>query len=98
MEPITLILLALLAGAGTAAVVVEILSWRAVDSYIRSRSAASGSAEIIRKRLASGRYEVVVGVFTPLGAKVATQSWDARALDPALQDRFCGRNVIKIIT
>ncbi|VVJ24864.1 Uncharacterised protein [Amycolatopsis camponoti] len=96
MEPITLILLALLAGAGTAAIVVDVLSWRTVDSFIMAQPTTSGSAEIIKNRLASGRYQVVAGVFSPLGTKVATRSWEASTLEPLLQNRFGNRDAIKI--
>jgi len=100
VEPITLILLALLAGAGVgaAAVIVEVLSYRAVDRYVSSISVTRGSAQIIRNRLQSGRYEVVVGVFGPAGSKLASQSWDAGQLDSTLEQRFGKQNVIQITT
>ncbi|MBV9447312.1 MAG: hypothetical protein JO345_15625 [Streptosporangiaceae bacterium] len=97
MEPITLLLIALLFGAG-AAIVIEILSWSTVDEYVLSKSVANGSARIIRKRLESGRYQVVVGVFRPSGSKIVSQSWDAAQLDTTLQTHFGGQDVIQIKT
>jgi hypothetical protein len=98
MEPITLILIALLAAGAGAAVIVELLSWSTIEEYVSSKSIAGGSAKIIKNRLQSGRYHVVVGVFRPSGSEIASQSWQAAQLDTNLETRFGSRNVIQIKT
>lgn len=98
MEPITLIIIALLASAAGAAIMVEILSWGTVDTFVVSRSVANGSANIIKKRLESGRYQVVVGVFGSTGGEIYTQSWNAGELDVSLVERFGSRDAIQIKT
>jgi hypothetical protein len=96
MEPISLLLIALFAGAGAAA--VASLTWDTVRSFIRTNAVPAGSATVIRKRLASGNYSVVVGVFNGRGTKVASNTWTAAAIDSALLSQFGGKNVLKIRT
>lgn len=97
MDPLSLLFFALLVGTG-AAIVVSILTWTAIDEFVQLKVAKAGSAEIIRRRLSSGRYEVVAGVFSATGAKAASQRWDAGEIDQDLSRRFGAKNVIKIKT
>jgi hypothetical protein len=96
VEPISLLLIALFAGAGAA--VVASLSWDTLHSFIRAKAVPAGSATVIRKRLASGNYSVVVGVFDRRGTKVASNTWTAEAFDGALLSKFGGKNVLEIRT
>ena len=58
--------------------------------------ARASYAKLIRRRLSSGHYEVVTGVFTTRGSKIASQTWDAAELDQQLTRKFRSSNVITI--
>lgn len=97
MEPISLILL-LLAG-GLAGAALSQLTWTMVDTWIHSRALRGGYAEIISSRLATGDYHVVAGIFSSYGVRTASQTWDARALDPELARRLSASGgVIRVQT
>lgn len=96
MDPITLTLLALLLGAGT--ITIALLTSGVVHKFVASRAARFGTAEIIRKRLSTGRYEVIVGVFNPAGNKIASRRWNTATIDNELNTEFGDGDVIEIRT
>lgn len=85
MEPISMIILALIASlAGGTAVVVAYLNWAAVSDWITLNSLRNGYANVIATRLATGKYQVVAGVFNSYGTRVQSQTWRAAQLDGTL--------------
>jgi hypothetical protein len=82
MEPITMIVLALLAAAGTAAV-----GWGAVQNWVESHRVRGGAAKLLRRRLENGQYKVVGGVFDAGGTRIATNEWTG-TLEADLAARF----------
>lgn len=88
MDPITL-LLALLVG-GAAAAVVTVLTWTAVQTWINRHAIPGGFGEVVRTRMASGRYSVVTGVFDCLGVLRASAKWEVGSFGPELEARFVG--------
>ena len=97
MEPISLIILALMAGlAGGTAVVVAYLKWATVSNWITMNSLRNGYADVIATRLATGKYQVVAGVFNSYVTRTQSQTWRATQLDDTLAGQL-GR-VIRVET
>lgn len=97
MEPISMIILALIASlAGGTAVVVAYLNWATVSNWITLNSLRNGYANVIATRLATGKYQVVAGVFNSYGTRVQSQTWRAAQLDGTLAGQL-GR-VIRVET
>jgi hypothetical protein len=92
MDPITLWLLTLLVGAA----VVGTLTWAAIRSWIYAPRARASLAKLIKKRLASGKVGVVVGIFDAAGGKNDEKSWEAESLDDELKQKFAGKSVATI--
>ena len=95
MEPITLTILAIMAAAagGTALAVV---AWSTVRNWVWGHKVPLGTGEIVQKKLTSGEYVVVAGVFSKWGTQVAKETWRARQLDSELEAEF-RRNGGKIV-
>lgn len=96
VEPFTIFAILLGLAAGGAA--IAILSWSQVDVFVSSNSVRSGTAKIIKRKLDSGEYAVVAGVFDSRGSRIAEESWKASTIDNQLQSRFGNRDEITIVT
>jgi len=95
MEPISLIIWLLTAAAG-AATAVAYLNWSTIRSWIKQNQVSGGHADVIAKRLVTGQYKVVAGVFGPTRMKIHTATWQAKQLDPYLAGRL--NKVIRVQT
>jgi len=96
MEPISLILWLLLTAAAGAATAVAYLNWSTIWSWIMRNQVPGGYADVIAKRLVTGQYKVVAGVFGPTRLKIHSAAWQARQLDPYLASRL--NEVIRVQT
>jgi hypothetical protein len=97
MEPISLIILSLIAAlAGGTVAVVAYLNWATVSNWITLNSLRNGYADVIATRLATGKYKVVAGTFNSYGTRVQSQTWHAGQLDGTLAGQL-GR-VIRVET
>jgi hypothetical protein len=94
MEPISLIILLLTAAAGATA--VAYLNWSTIQNWITRNQVSGGYADVIAKRLVTGQYKVVAGVFGPTRLQIHTTTWQAKRLDPYLAGRLNG--VIRVQT
>jgi hypothetical protein len=92
MDPITLWLLAALG----AALLVGILTWAAIRSWIYAPRSRAALARLVKKRLASGKVGVVAGIFDAAGDKIDEKSWEAESLDDELKQKFAGKSVVSI--
>jgi hypothetical protein len=88
MEPISMIIFLLLSAAAGAGTVVAYLNWSTISSWITRNQVPGGYADIIAKRLATGQFEVVAGVFGPARVQIHSVAWKARQLDPYLASRL----------
>jgi hypothetical protein len=86
MDPITLLVLGVLAATGAAA--ATLVTWAAVRGWINSHRIPGGTARILRTRLATGNYRVVAGVFDQRGLAYTRGQWDSVRLDAELNRRF----------
>lgn len=87
------LLLALLIGAALLAV----LTWSDISSWITTNATGvSKYGEIIKEKLATGNYQVVVGVFDKRNTRTAKTSWTAKELDADLNARFRSANRIVV--
>ena len=97
MTGLELLLLKLLFGGGAAATVFVCLKWKQVRLWIeRHRAAHNGTAEVVKRMLADGNYQVIGNVFDPGGVKVSTKTWTARSLDAELQAQFGNSDRVSI--
>jgi hypothetical protein len=48
----------------------------------------AGTARILRRRLASGRYLIVAGVFTKSGQRITQRTWQAEEIDGEVERRL----------
>ncbi|MCF2528661.1 hypothetical protein [Yinghuangia soli] len=87
MDPFTLALVWSLGGAA-ALVVLGLLTWGTVRRWITRRSAVGDYAELLQRRLESGEYVVVAGVFAADGTQRAAQTWQVDSIDDALAARL----------
>jgi hypothetical protein len=92
MEPISIILI--VTGVMSAAA----LTWRTIKSWIEAHKVPSGYAEVLRERLANGKYRVVAGVFDQRGTQVARREWVKTKIDSDLTTRFGNSDAIRIKT
>jgi hypothetical protein len=95
MEPISLIIWLLTAAAG-AATAVAYLNWSTIWDWITQNQVPGGYADVIAKRLGTGQYKVVAGVFGPTRLQVHSTTWRAKQLDPNLAGRL--NEVIRVQT
>jgi hypothetical protein len=95
MEPISLIIWLLTAAAG-AATAVAYLNWSTIQNWITRNRVSGGYADVIARRLVTGQYEVVAGVFGPTRLQIHTATWKAKQLDPYLTGRLS--EVIRVQT
>jgi hypothetical protein len=84
MEPISLIIALIISAVAGAASTVAYLNWSEIRSWITQNQVPAGYATVIARRLGSGQYEVVAGVFGPSRMQVRSAAWQARQLDPYL--------------
>jgi hypothetical protein len=84
MEPITLVVLAVIAIASAASTI----TWRAINSWITLNKVPEGAATIIKEKLQSGNYKVVSGIFTTEGVLKAQRVWEASRMDEELTGEF----------
>jgi hypothetical protein len=93
MDPITIVALLILGSAAAA------ISQAAIERWIEQNKVPSGTAEIIRKRIANGRVMVVTGIFDSRGSRVISKTWQGRRLDSALEARFSREgDIIRVYT
>jgi hypothetical protein len=80
-----------------AVVVVASLTLAAVQTWVADHTVVTSSyAELIRRQLADGRYEVVAGVFNRDGTRTASRTWRADRLDDGLRQRLGDGDRVKI--
>ena len=73
------------------------LAWDAISSWIeQNRTPSTRYAELIRERLANGRYRVVGGVFTASGKCQARQAWEVDELDDDTRRVFGSRDRVRV--
>jgi hypothetical protein len=95
MEPISLIIALLTAAAG-AATAVAYLKWSTIQNWITRNKVPGGYANVIARRLATGQYKVVAGVFGPTRTQVRSTTWKAKELDVYLAGKL--NEVIRVQT
>jgi hypothetical protein len=71
------------------------VAWSAVEGWLdANRTPTTAYAEILKKRLTSGKYRVVAGVFDRHGHRTAQTEWEADELGDDLKRRFGNENRI----
>jgi hypothetical protein len=85
----------ILALIGAAAMVC--LTWSMINNWFSANKTPDAQyGELIRKRLETGRYQVIAGVFSSGKVRLATQKWEADSLDAEVEAHFAGRNNIMV--
>jgi len=93
VEPITLALLFLFGGAAVG------ISMGAVQNWIDANKIPNGTAEMVRNKLAGGKFQVVAGIFDQSGELITTKTWSGDRLDSALEARFNREgDIIHVVT
>ena len=75
-----------------------ILSYPALQRWIKKKAVADGYVDLIRQKLESGHYTVIAGAFSSSGVAVAQQTWSDVRLDNTLHSKFGTANAIRIQT
>ncbi|MCK6512129.1 hypothetical protein L6R29_19520 [Myxococcota bacterium] len=91
---IPIIIGALTAVAATTLIVAcwdEIVGW-----FSEKKTDINDYGELIKHRLANGKYKLVGGVFSSRGMKKAENVWETEQLDDELQKKFAYSNQIRI--
>jgi len=79
-----------------AAVVVVVLCWKTISTWLAQRKVPVAQAELVKELLNAGQFEVKVGVFTNSGAQTASKTWTAHELDEELRTKFGSRSRIVV--
>lgn len=75
-----------------------VLSYSAVQAWIRQKAVSNGYVDLIRQKLENGHYTVIAGAFSPTGSTSARHTWTNVRLDESLRAQFGGENAIRIKT
>ncbi|MCL2232514.1 MAG: hypothetical protein FWB99_05490 [Treponema sp.] len=80
---------------GGAAVVAGVIflakiTYDAIHKYLNKAKEIPGShtAELLKQRIDSGKYNVVCNVFNRSGKKLESQAWEGKEIDSELQAEF----------
>lgn len=74
------------------------LAFSEIRDWLDRNRIQRSTGEVLRKKMNSGQYTVVAGIFSESGTRIAQRKWTACSLDPELDkkfDRGKGRIVVK---
>jgi hypothetical protein len=73
------------------------VAWSAIEGWLdANRTPTTAYAEVLKERLAGGKYRVVAGVFDRHGHRTAQTEWEADELGDDLKKRFGRKNRIRV--
>jgi len=75
-----------------------VLSYSAVQEWIKQKAVTNGYVDLIKEKLENGHYTVIAGAFSPTGTAVAGRTWTNIRIDDSLRSQFGERNAIRIQT
>jgi hypothetical protein len=84
--------------AGYAIVGLFILSYSAVQEWIKKKAVRNGYVDLIREKLEKGHYTVIAGAFSATGSAAARRTWTDVRIDNSMRSKFGAKDAIRIKT
>lgn len=76
--------------------VIELALSTIMGWFNRNTTIDSSYGELIKKKMQSGDYKVIAGVFDNRGVETVSNEWEAEKLDEDLEEYFGGRSKVRV--